>query len=134
MKKNIAKIADDMLLTIFQFKKCCDEVTPVEIEFLSDYQNFPNNDTCMIKLRFDSMTVMSNPNIVQLNSCRKNLFGKYNSYIRISQIKYIKFVDFYDGKNHFKLISIDSNGNEVEYNIGIYCDNFFNYEEILLKK
>lgn len=110
MKKNTK-------LTVVEFEKLCNEVAPAA--YIFDARNQPwGNDVITLKasLTFDNMMVFRNPNRVCLTYGDKNLFGKYDNFLKFERVKYILYKGMSAGCRFFSIVCENfSDQPDVEY-------------------
>lgn len=104
-------------LTISQFKKYCDDIRN-HGDLQIDLGSSLNTDTHKLSISFDDIIIKDEIiRSIILTKGNKNVFGKYDNYLRISQIKYIECVEYSCFSTIFNVICSNIKGNSVGYMI-----------------
>lgn len=106
-------------LSIVDFKKYCDELSPTSYNF--DIHNQPwkqDIDTCSMSFKFDRIIFTFNPNRICLTLGERNFFGKFVNYWRFERVKYVVFKEEIAGSKVFQIIC-GNNEKDTVYNIAV---------------
>ena len=109
-------------LTLKEFEKYCMEHSPKEICFdTHNHLTNPTNSTLRISLVFTVIKIFTSMDSIALAHGEKNLFGKYENYLRFSRIKHVIYREEIAGVSFFTVVcgNWQDNKNTFKYNISL---------------